>query len=152
MDNSDNTTVTTTAGESFTGEDSKQLARLIYRRLGRDMHVAANAWRRMLQNDCSDEQFSVLVGDIGASAESLLTAEERELILANDPGNRVRVCKMVRERTGFYLKDCLDLVNRYMKESGLIRTVFIKKIIGRKLYRCEVELPGGRVISQARIE
>lgn len=53
--------VTTTCGELFTGDDHAQLAVLVYRRFGRDAKVAAAAWRRMLQNGCTEEDFETLL-------------------------------------------------------------------------------------------
>lgn len=47
--------------ELFSGQDSCNLAWLIYRRFGRDMAAAASAWRRLLGNSCSDSQFAELV-------------------------------------------------------------------------------------------
>lgn len=53
--------ITTVAGEAFTPEDSALLARLIYRRFGYEISAAAAAWRRMLQNNCTDAHFAALV-------------------------------------------------------------------------------------------
>jgi hypothetical protein len=50
--------ITTTAGKVFTGRDSELLAALVLRRFGYDTGAAAAAWRRMLGNSCSDEQFA----------------------------------------------------------------------------------------------
>lgn len=152
MDNNEALAVTTTARETFSDEDHRTLARLIYRRFGNNIGVAASAWRRMLQNSCTDEQFAELVGIVGVSAESLLTQEERYLLLASPVGNMQRVVKMIRNRSVGNLKECLDLANRYLKEAGILRTVFVNKMLGRKLYRCEVEVPGGRLISQSLID
>jgi len=58
---SDDRTITTTAGEPFTHEESCELARIIYKRWGRDPKAAAVAWRRLLQNSCTDIQFMALV-------------------------------------------------------------------------------------------
>lgn len=58
--------VTTTAGETFSYEESCQLAGLIFKRFGRDIAAAAAAWRRLLQNSCTDEQFQEMV-DFDAS-------------------------------------------------------------------------------------
>ena len=56
--------ITTTARECFTAEDSRQLAQLVCRRFGYELAAAAAAWRRMLQNGCSDHQFEELVGRV----------------------------------------------------------------------------------------
>ena len=37
------------------------LATLVYKRFGNDLPLAANAWRRMLGNNCSDVQFESLI-------------------------------------------------------------------------------------------
>ena len=55
--------ITTTCGERFTREDSAQLAYMIYVRFGRDVAAGAAAWRRMLQNSCTDAQFEELVNE-----------------------------------------------------------------------------------------
>lgn len=53
----DNLDVTTTDGATFSTEDSRELARLVLRRWGGDMAAAAVAWRRLMQNNCSDDSF-----------------------------------------------------------------------------------------------
>ncbi len=55
--------ITTTCGEKFTYSDHCKLAVMIYRRWGRDTAGAANAWRRLFQNSCSDEQFQKMIDD-----------------------------------------------------------------------------------------
>lgn len=59
--NDEKLSVTTTSGETFTAEDHKQLAQLVYRRFGHNLAAAASAWRRLLQNNCYDSQFATLV-------------------------------------------------------------------------------------------
>lgn len=54
-------TVTTTSGERFTEAQSCELAWLIYLRFGREVAAAAEAWRRMLLNSCTDAQYARLV-------------------------------------------------------------------------------------------
>jgi hypothetical protein len=49
--------ITTTAKEVFTVNMSCQLAMLIHKRFGWDNEAAASAWRRLLQNSCSTEEF-----------------------------------------------------------------------------------------------
>jgi hypothetical protein len=58
--------ITTTNGESFTYQDSCNLAFQIFRRFGRDMESAHRAWMRLLENNCrfSDFQKLVLTGKI----------------------------------------------------------------------------------------
>jgi hypothetical protein len=53
--------VTTTAGETFTAEQSEELAYMVYRRFGRNLSAATSAWRRLLQNNASEGQFEKLV-------------------------------------------------------------------------------------------
>lgn len=55
--------VTTTARETFTHEDSADLAWLVYRRFGRDAAAATAAWNRLLQNNCDEAQFMRLALD-----------------------------------------------------------------------------------------
>lgn len=43
--------------EVFRHEDTANMAWLIYRRWARDIKAAACAWRRLLQNSCTDDQF-----------------------------------------------------------------------------------------------
>jgi hypothetical protein len=52
--------ITTTAGETFTAAESRELARLILKRWGGDPAAAACAWRRLMQNNCTDEAFADL--------------------------------------------------------------------------------------------
>ena len=52
--------VNTTASERFSGEETAQLAALVYKRFGWELEAAAAAWRRMLGNTCDDEQFRKL--------------------------------------------------------------------------------------------
>lgn len=54
-------TITTTAGESFTWEEHKSLARLVYKRFGRNLEAAAAAWRRLLENSCQVSDFARLL-------------------------------------------------------------------------------------------
>jgi len=55
------TTITTTAKETFGEDDHARLAFLVFRRFGRDVKVGAVAWRRMLQNSATDADFAALV-------------------------------------------------------------------------------------------
>lgn len=63
MGNDGHLTARTTAGEVFGADDARALARLVFKRFGRDVAVAAAAWRRLLGNGCTDGQFAALVGD-----------------------------------------------------------------------------------------
>lgn len=56
--------VKTTANETFTGAESAQLAALIFKRFGRNEETAAAAWRRLLQNNCTTDQFMALVNEV----------------------------------------------------------------------------------------
>lgn len=53
--------VVTTNGEGFSEQDHADMAWLVYRRFGRDGIAAAAAWRRLLQNNCTDAQFRELM-------------------------------------------------------------------------------------------
>ena len=53
--------VTTTNKEVFSVDESAELARLVFKRFGRDEEVATAAWRRMLGNSCTVSQFRQLV-------------------------------------------------------------------------------------------
>ncbi len=53
----------TTNGEIFSHDDHCRMALLVYARFGRDMSGAADAWRRLLQNDCADSDFEDLVNE-----------------------------------------------------------------------------------------
>jgi hypothetical protein len=53
--------ITTTNKERFSDEESRDLAFLVYKRFGRDESAAADAWRRLLVNNCSTGQFMALV-------------------------------------------------------------------------------------------
>jgi hypothetical protein len=53
--------VTTTDGTIFTPVDHVDLARLIYKRFGHNPEAATEAWRRMLQNSATVEDFMGLV-------------------------------------------------------------------------------------------
>lgn len=61
----------TTAGERFTIDDHARMAWLIHLRFGRNIQSGAAAWRRMLQNGCTDSDFEELV-----NAGALLAVEE----------------------------------------------------------------------------
>lgn len=54
---------TTTNGETFTREEHIDLARLIYKRFGRDSEAACAAWRRLLENQCPVTDFMALVAN-----------------------------------------------------------------------------------------
>jgi len=60
-DNNDGHTITTTARETFTTAESTDMARLVFKRFGRDPEAAAAAWRRLLQNGCTVDDFLDLV-------------------------------------------------------------------------------------------
>lgn len=52
--------VRTTSGRYFSGEEHALLAHLILTRFGDNVHAAANAWRKMLENNCEDSAFAEL--------------------------------------------------------------------------------------------
>lgn len=53
--------VITTAGERFTLDMHRELARLVWVRFGRDDQAATMAWRRMMQNTCEVQDFLALI-------------------------------------------------------------------------------------------
>lgn len=55
--------IRTTNNESFELAESELMAALVYKRFGRSIAPAAEAWRRLLQNNCTDDQFMQLVYD-----------------------------------------------------------------------------------------
>ena len=57
------TDIITTAGHPFTWAEHVELARLIYKRFGKDSSAAAAAWRRMLENTATVGDFMRLVND-----------------------------------------------------------------------------------------
>jgi hypothetical protein len=52
----------TTAGEVFTGQQTRELARLVFLRFGRDLPAATAAWRRLLENSCDENGLSEILG------------------------------------------------------------------------------------------
>lgn len=52
-------------GDIWNGEDTCALAGMIYRRWGRDLNSAAAAYRRLMQNSCTDDQFAEMLQIIG---------------------------------------------------------------------------------------
>jgi hypothetical protein len=58
----DTLTVHTTAREPFTGHESRAMARLVFKRFGRDIEAATAAWRRLLGSSCSTADFERLTG------------------------------------------------------------------------------------------
>jgi hypothetical protein len=71
--------ISTTAGETFTAEESYQLAALIYKRFGREATVAAAAWRRLFRNSCTDAQFVSLVDAWDEEQRLNADREERDV-------------------------------------------------------------------------
>lgn len=53
--------IKTINGEIFSHEKSCELAYLIYERFGKDLDSAHSAWRRLLQNNCSKNQYNDLI-------------------------------------------------------------------------------------------
>lgn len=48
-------------GEVFTRGDTWELAELLHKRFGRDIHATAAAWRRMLQNSATVDDLTLLI-------------------------------------------------------------------------------------------
>jgi hypothetical protein len=65
----------TTAKDWFLGEDSARLAYLIYRRFGKEIYPAHNAWCRCLQNNSDLPSFEKMV-----KAGELIKEFEMEVI------------------------------------------------------------------------
>lgn len=53
--------VQTTAGETFSADEHKKLARLVFKRWGNDLAAATVAWRRLFQNCTNEAQFEALI-------------------------------------------------------------------------------------------
>ncbi len=62
MDNDPNG-ITTTSNEVFSGENAELMALLVYKRFGRDQEAATTAWRRLLGNSATTDDFMKLVYD-----------------------------------------------------------------------------------------
>ncbi len=60
--------IRTTNGEPFTDTDHAALARLMYKRFGRDEESFCSAWRRMLQNSAENRDIMALLRE-GRSQE-----------------------------------------------------------------------------------
>lgn len=52
---------TTTNGERFTDDEHRQMAKIIYKRFGRDEESFCSAWRRLLQNNAENSYIMKLV-------------------------------------------------------------------------------------------
>ena len=50
-------TITTTDGKHFHMADHADMARLVYRRFGHDLVASTAAWRRLLQNSATEQDF-----------------------------------------------------------------------------------------------
>ena len=55
--------ITTTAGETFTGDESRMLARLLFKRWGRDPAAFCSAWRRLFENNAPDAEILKLLNE-----------------------------------------------------------------------------------------
>ena len=53
--------ITTTNKKVFRTTQSIEMARLVFLRFGEDLPSATKAWNRLLENNCSEEQFAELV-------------------------------------------------------------------------------------------
>ena len=53
--------VITVAGDRFTVDMHRELARLVWLRFGREDQVATMAWRRLMQNNCEVRDFLDLI-------------------------------------------------------------------------------------------
>lgn len=59
-----NTDIITVACDPFCWAEHVALARLIFKRFGKDSSAAAAAWRRMLGNNATVAEFMRLVNDL----------------------------------------------------------------------------------------
>ena len=53
--------ITTTSGETFTLAEHRDLARLVFKRFGRNAEAAAEAWQRLMENSTSVSEFMDLI-------------------------------------------------------------------------------------------
>lgn len=53
--------INTSDGDVFSEEDTRDLAKLVYKRFGKNLGDATNAWKRMLGNNCSERDFGKMV-------------------------------------------------------------------------------------------
>lgn len=100
--------VTTTSGETFTGEEHAQMAHLIYKRFGYDVTLAANKWRQMLQNNVSDADFLklALLVDEDTPTHTLETRETTtdHQNTGGDPKWLEEFCKRLNHMTDALMK------------------------------------------------
>ena len=66
---------TTTSGERFTDTDHAALARLLYKRFGRDEESFCAAWRRMLQNNAENAHIMKLLREFRPQERQYLKAD-----------------------------------------------------------------------------
>lgn len=143
----DQATITTTTGTAFDIEDTQLLAMLILNRFGNDYSNAANAWRRLLQNSCSENDFRNLAGE-GHHNHSYLVKvtvmndgyEETEICMV-DAQNEIQAGKLALERCGrdelewendFVANDCNGEIKLKLHSAILIKN-YEKKILDRYL-------------------
>ena len=94
-------TITTTNGERFTDEEHAALARLMFKRFGKEEGPFCNAWRRMLQNNSENADIMRLTRESRPQERAWLeqdirregTAEVRDLKLELLD---VRSCEILR--------------------------------------------------------
>lgn len=56
-------TIRTTNGEVFSDAEQRALARLVFKRFGKDKAAFSAAWRRMLQNNAEDHEIAKLLDE-----------------------------------------------------------------------------------------
>jgi hypothetical protein len=83
----DQATITTTIGTAFDIEDTQLLAMLILNRFGNDYSNAAKAWRRLLQNSCSENDFRILAGENHQRPSYLV-----KVTIMNDGYEETQIC------------------------------------------------------------
>lgn len=141
------TTITTTFGTEFDIEDTQLLAMLILNRFGNDYSSAAHAWRRLLQNSCSENDFKFLAGEHHHSHSYLVKVtvmndgyEETQICMV-DAQNEIQAGKIALQRCArdelewendFVANDCNGEIKLKLHSAILIKN-YEKKILDRYL-------------------
>ena len=68
-------TIRTTNGEQFSDAEHRALARLMFKRFGRNEESFCMAWRRMLQNSADNADIMKLVGESRPQERAYLKAD-----------------------------------------------------------------------------
>ena len=103
--------IKTTTGEIFTEEDSRALATLIYRRFGRDATSATLAWNRLLQDNCTPNQYMGLFAS-NPAPQSRVPANTIELLAG--------CAKAFRQS----MQECAEFESEAQASLGKVRKVY----------------------------